>query len=109
MRPILDSIDPNLPEEERKEKRYSQFVEKYNDLLILVKKNRPFYPQNIYTALVGIMKIADKEAFQYRISHPDRLDPEKHLEYWENAKKNSEIILSEMDTICEAIRSQINI
>ena len=81
LRPILDTIDPNEPEEERRKKRLQQFAICHNEFFSVVCKNEPFYPSEIYQRLMRIKQIATMEFSQYRISYPPRAKD------WENAKK----------------------
>lgn len=105
LRPLLDRIDPNESEEERKERRLQKLSESYNALVGVVEKNRPFYSEGIYEALFKIMMIAADEADEYGYRDPYRRPPGP--EYWRNALDNQRKILEAVDNVCDLIRERI--
>lgn len=105
LRPVLDSFDPNEPEEERRRKRLQKFAECYNAFVNTVQKNQPFYPKEIYESLFEIMMIASVEAGEYSFHDPDRR-PLDH-QYWEEALNNQGRIIKMVDDVCEQIRERI--
>lgn len=102
LRPSFDRVDPSETEEERIKRRLTEFAESFNPFVSLVEKHRPFYPPNVYDALMNLIKISHSEAigFEYK----DR----KWAEYWKEAGENQENILRLIDEICEAIRQRID-
>jgi hypothetical protein len=103
LRPVLDHVDPQESEEERKRKRGQRFNDAYKKLFTVIETNRPFYPAAIWQRLQELLKIARSEVIDYRYQNPDR-DFEK---YWKTAEANQKQILDAIERCCEAIRERL--
>jgi hypothetical protein len=101
LRPILDTVDPGEPEEERMRRRLRELAESFNPFIDLVEKHRPFYPQEVYESLVRLIKQIHSEAIDYEYKERPR------SEYWREARTNQETIVKLIDDICESIRRRI--
>ncbi len=105
LRPILDYLDPNESEEERKKKRLKAFSESHAAYGDVVEKNRPFYPKEIYASLYEIAMITYDEADEYAIRDPAKRPMDQ--KYWERALNNQKTILKAVADVCEKIRMRI--
>ena len=101
LRPIVDSFDPNETEDERKHRRLTEFGNAFQKFIDQVNKERPFYPEEIYSKLRDLIGIVREEAIDYEYSKP------RDKGYWKKAEENSEVINQHIDEICEAIRQRI--
>ena len=102
LRPTLDMIDPSEQEEERMRRRLQEFATEFNPFVTLVEKHRPFYPADVYTSLINLVKEIHGEAIDYE--YVER----KRSEYFKEARKNQEKIVSLIDEVCEAIRTRVS-
>ncbi len=105
LRPLLDHINPNEPDEERKKKRLHIFSESHRAFIDVVEKNQPFYPKDIYASLYDIAMITYDEADEYAVRDPERRPLNRN--YWESALRNQEKILKAVDDVCEQIRKRV--
>lgn len=101
LRPFLDSIDPNETEEERKQGRLTEFGNAFQKFMDQVNKERPFYPEEIYSKLHDLIATVREEAIDYQYGEP------RDRGYWEKAQENSGVINQHIDEICGAIRQRI--
>jgi hypothetical protein len=103
LRPTIDYADPKKPEVAKE--RLEDFGKGYDGFYSVVHCNRPFFPQEIFDLLRGLLKLALGEARDYQEgwSDPRSHDPD----YWKTAEKNSQEILARIEEICEAIRKRI--
>jgi hypothetical protein len=101
LRPLFDSTDSNETADERKHRRLTNFGNDFQKFIDQVNKERPFYPEEIYSKLHNLITTVQEEAIEYQYGEP------KDLEYWKKAKKNSEVINQHIDEICEAIRQRL--
>ncbi|MDP1864310.1 MAG: hypothetical protein Q8K52_10440 [Thiobacillus sp.] len=101
LRPILDTFDPAENGEDRMKRRMGAFAAPHNTYLEVVHKNKPFYPEKVYAALDEVREKCRTEVDDYEyIERPRK-------EYWAEARKNREEILTAIDAACEAIRTRI--
>jgi hypothetical protein len=100
MRPIVGFDDPNKSEEEVKKERLERFNESYDKCFSLIEKKRPFYPEEIYKALTGIMQIAIDEVRQSQLFG-------YKPEYYKLAMQNAQAIINGIEDVCKAIRKRI--
>lgn len=105
LRPVLDYVDPNESEEERKRKRLQKFAECYSTFVNTAEKNQPFYPKEIYESLFEIMMIAHVEAGEYSFHDLDGRPIDS--QYWQKALNNQKRIIQTVDNVCEQIRERI--
>lgn len=104
LRPIIDTkLEPGETDVQRKEKRAEPFSKALQAFWAKVESNKPFYPQEIWEQLNKWSDLAWSEAVGYQMT-----DARQHREYWDDAIKNRDAILKQIDTICEAIRSRLN-
>ncbi len=101
LRPLLDHINPEESEEERKRKRLVSFGEAFQVFLDKVNKERPFYAQEVYEKLQELIDLVQTEAIEYQHLKGDSAD------YWKKAMENSKQINELIETSCERIRSRI--
>lgn len=102
LRPQLDHIDPNEPDEARKKKRIEAFSEASENLWNVFERNRPFFPEKLYTELSELSKRARKEAIDYLHG-----DPKDWQRYWEEAKNGKDEIINRSAQVCDTIRARI--
>jgi hypothetical protein len=104
LRPMMDVYVPT--EEERnklKQERMVNFANAFNAFGEVAEKNKPFYPLVIWKELESLLGTIRKEAIGYQYGDPDS-DGRK---YWDEALKNRDSIIAQIDSICEAIRNRI--
>jgi hypothetical protein len=102
LRPTLDSIDPSEQEEERMRRRLQELASAFNPFVDLVEKHRPFYPSNVYSSLINLVKEIHGEAIDYEYSE------RKRSEYFKEARKNQEKIVALIEEVCESIRARVS-
>jgi hypothetical protein len=105
LRPTLDHINLNEPEEERKLKRLNLYNEAAVAFGKLYETRKPFYPEEIYGGITKLSQLIRKEAIEYAITS-DRgkdFDPK----YWDKAMANAEQISKLTDEIMEFIRNRV--
>jgi hypothetical protein len=100
LRPVMDSIDPNETEDDRKTRRMKDFGDAYRLCSEAVEHNKPFYPDAIYLSLSEILASSYKElvGFKYKQVHSP--------EYWDEAQENHKIIVELIDVACEKLRQR---
>jgi hypothetical protein len=106
LRPLFEYADPKDPKHpEEAKKRLDDFGKSYDSFYTVVHCNRPFFPQEIFDPLRGLLKLSLGEARDYKDgwAAPRLHDPD----YWKTAEKNAEDILTKTEDICEAIRKRI--
>ncbi|GJQ52770.1 MAG: hypothetical protein HKUEN02_16170 [Anaerolineaceae bacterium] len=104
LRPRFDTVNPNETDEQRRMNRLNKFGVSYNNFLMKLLQNQPFYPIEIFDALEEIRSIAYSEALDYEYA-----DTKKSREYWKKAEENSKVILLSIDKVGELIRQRISV
>lgn len=102
LRPMLDQVDANEPEQERIRRRLKEFGEAYNCASAFLEQNRPFVPVAIYAAFRDILTLCHEEAVEFEHS-----SPLERKEYWQTARKNQEKMTVLFDTACDAIQRRL--
>jgi hypothetical protein len=100
LRPTVEFVDPNESEQEVHKRKGIEFNNAYKDCGKIFENNKPFYPEDIFVEIEAILKIARKEAVEWR-------HQPKELEYFKNAEKNIDLILSKIEKVCLEIRDRI--
>lgn len=102
LRPMLDHVDPNQPENEIIKEKLKQFSNEYIAYRNLIEKNKPFYAKSVYEELYKILRLCHSEATGYKSVDGSNLEV-----YWSAQLKNHEEISAAIDEGCEAIRDRI--
>lgn len=105
LRPVIEFKDPSKTDEEVKKEKLQRLFEAGRALYLSREKKRPFYPAEIYEAILAVEKIARSESINYQYKDP--LDEKNFLTYWDEAEKNQEEIASLADLAMEKIRSRV--
>lgn len=100
LRPAIDYTDSS--DQDEKERRLKRVHSAIIEFLDVADKNQPFFPQEIYTTSLELMKIANKEKIQYKNRNPNN-DPS----YWDSATKHAEEISVKVDILLKLIRNRI--
>jgi len=103
LRPMMDFIDPNQSEDDRKMERLTRFHNSIAPFWQTYEKNRPFLPEQIYNELSELVDLTHKEEAQYRFTSPK----EDVLKYWDQSKSAREKIVASSDRICNLIRKRL--
>ncbi len=106
LRPVIDYVDGNEAEEDRKRKRLKRYQDAAFAFYKLYETRKPFYPDEIYNGIKGLDRIVWKEVVQYKNRSPNE-GKWFDREYWEKAEKNSEEISKLADKVIESIRNRI--
>lgn len=106
LRPVFDFVDPNKTKDEIKRERLQAFYETRRKLFFVREKKRPFYPDEIYQAVLDIDKAARSESIDYEYGDPFKGD--KIGDYWDKAKENQEDIVNKTNIAMENIRERVN-
>ncbi len=108
LRPVFDwGPVKGVSEEEEKQNRRKRFLEAHGSFLQAVSLARPFYSSDIWERLQQLVKLCWGEAVDWGLFSDPR-GREGRGDYWETAQKNSEAINSQIDVICEAIRTRLS-
>jgi hypothetical protein len=105
LRPIVDFQDPKMTKDEIKQERLKRFFDAGRSLYILREKKRPFYPEEIYQAIVSIEKIAHTESIDYQYNDP--FEKGKYLSYWKDAEKNQKEITGSVENAMMKVRERV--
>ena len=110
LRPVLDNVEPDIPEQEVKAQRLQIFLKSSDAFFNTVHKNRPFYPQEIFDALAKVMEVTRIEAAEYSVRSPYLASGHGsgfNRDYWERGISNARAIIAAIDEVCEVIRRRI--
>lgn len=107
LRPVMDFRDASKTEDDIKKERLQRLFEAGRALYLSREKKRPFYPGEIYEAVLAVEKTARSESIKYQYKDLSRLDGQSYLNYWEEAEKNQKEIASLADQAMEHIRKRI--
>jgi len=108
LRPIMDRIDPNEPEIDRHNRRYTEWAKSHDAFMDTVEKHKLFLPSYLYRQFSDIRQLSRKEAIGF----------ETALKFGEGklnfgAYKDGEKNIDEMNTAIEnalvAIRQRYDI
>ena len=105
LRPLLDTQDTSKPEHEIKMERLEALFEARKSLYSIREKKRPFYPQEIYEAVLDIDRLVHKESFNYKYKSP--LNDDKFQDYWDEAEKNQTAIVDKAERAMKVIRERV--
>lgn len=102
LRPVIDTAPGSEEtEESRKRSRTEMFAKAFDELLLSVHCNRPFYPESVWTEIRRLLEICWSEAVDYRFIH------QKQLDSFDKAQENAKKIEAQNGVICEAIRERL--
>lgn len=106
LRPIMDLVDPAKSKDEIKSERLKASWESRRDLYLIRETKRPFFPEDIYQAILAVEKVASTEAirYQYQELGEDGVDFRK---YWEEAETNQQAVSERADEALQLIRLRI--
>lgn len=104
LRPVLDYVDPNQPEEERARMRLSTQHDAIRSAMLFGEKNRPFYPEAVYSKLQALWKAAHAESVAY--SHL-KVPTVGFKEYWDKAEENRVKVEECTAEAIDAIRARV--
>lgn len=101
LRPEFEVVNGEQTDDERKKVRLEEFNLAFKECFNLYEKYKPFYSEEIYEEIRKTILIANREVIEYKRgkSYTD--------EYWDNAEKNIDEIVSSTDIICQKIRDRI--
>lgn len=105
LRPVVDFKDSSKTEEDIKRERLQRLFDARRALYLSREKKRPFYPENIYKAILSVEKKAHTESVKYQYENP--FEKDKFLRYWEEAEKNQEEITIAAEAAMEKIRARV--
>lgn len=106
LRPILDSIDPTITEEERQKQRLEQFADAVNRFLETSRKYHPFLAPVVDEEINKLFRLVQKERVQYQYGGEDVVGIEK---YWTTQKENAEAIQDHAKAVASAIQRRIGL
>lgn len=102
LRPMMDRVDPNEDEDERRRNRLERLDEHFREFLDVVDKNRPFYAEEVWSELRKLIDQVHGEAIDYQYK-----DGRSVVEYYREGKENGEKILAQIERVCEGIRGRV--
>jgi hypothetical protein len=105
LRPDMDFKDASKTDEEIKKERLQRLFEAGKALYLSREKKRPFYPDEIYQAILTVENTARSESIKYQYKDP--LDGKSFLTYWQEAEKNQKEIALFADAALEYIRKRV--
>lgn len=103
LRPMIEFIEANKTDDEIRIVKGREFNETFNNCLVIFQENKPFYPEDIFNEIESIIKISRKEAIEWQHMPP------KESEYYKNAERNMDEIISKIDNVCLKIRDRIGL
>jgi uncharacterized protein YoxC len=105
LRPVLDHINQNEPEEKRKANRLNRYSAAAVAFYKMYESYKPFYPAEIYSSITELNKLIRKEAVEYAITSDKGIDFDP--KYWEKAMANGELISKLANEAIELIRNRV--
>lgn len=109
LRPVFDwGPGVGRTEEDEKKERSKRFMEAHRSFLIAVNHGRPFYSSGVWEQLQRLTKLCWGEAVDWGLFSPYWRDRQGKMDYWDEAKKNAESINTQIDVVCEAIRTRLS-
>lgn len=105
LRPVMDYRDPLKTEDEIKKERLQRFFDTKRALYISREKKRPFYPAQIYEAILAVEKVARTESITYQYKDPN--SDRNFMSYWEEAEKNQKEIAHLAEDAMGHIRKRV--
>lgn len=106
LRPSFDFVDSRESEEERRKRRYGEWVQAYNAYIDLVDTQSPFIPQALASKLDELTKHVAREGREYGMVLPGDVPP---AEYWGASARNAATITKAVDEVLAAIRARIGL
>jgi hypothetical protein len=104
LRPMMDcGLAPGETNESRRRGRLKGFADSFNPFSEVVWKHRPFYPEEVFVVLNGLMRLVHGEALQYQLYPPGHCPG-----YWEAAMENAKAINEQVDVIAATIRERLS-
>lgn len=104
LRPVWDrGMGQGETEESRRSERLKAFADTFNPFSQAVWKHRPFYPEAVYKELDELLRLTQREAIEYQHMRPENRD------YWDQAMSNAKAINTQVERICETIRSRLSV
>jgi len=107
LRPISDTVDSRVSEEDRKRERLERFGKAFDCFYPAVYENKPFFPPDIFTRLEQLLILMNVESHGYSARSPDPNHPLYDSKYFDTAEANAEKIREETEAICELMRQKI--
>lgn len=102
LRPVGDIVRADEEENDRRRRRLDRFNQAAKKFYNIYESKQPFYPEEIYTALVNLHEAAIHEVTQFSIG--DAVDRNR---YWKQAMKNAERISQLADCAVRSIRDRV--
>jgi hypothetical protein len=110
LRPIVDYVDPNESESERRNRRYAEWVSSYNSFVHLVQKHRLFLAKSLYLKFMAVNMASRREGIEYDITaRSDDLEKRISTEAYEAAAKNIKDMNEKIDAALDAIHKRYEI
>lgn len=103
LRPIFEVYKSGETEEEKRNKKWEEFIKPFNECLEMFEQNKPFYPEDIFKIIEKVVQTSRKESSQFMHM------PKSEEDYYNNAEKHMDLIISRIDTICTLIRKRIGV
>ena len=104
LRPFVDCIPHGKSPQQEQQERLESVAKAHDNFRQCYATNKPFVSPEVYEAINALGKAIHDEAIDYKYAGSQR-----GREYWEEAKKNAELIEIGTDSICEAIRKRIGV
>ena len=106
LRPMLDYKPEGKSEDDIKIERLNRLFEARKLLYMAREKKRPFYPSEIYKAIVDVDSTANVESVKYQYQNP--FEKGNFENYWKEAEKNQKEIAKFAEEAMEKIRMRVN-
>lgn len=100
-----DRVSPNATDEitgKEREERLKTFGKHYIEFWNIVRKNRPFYPQEIYEMMTEFNAMTQEREVLYSYNPPS---VGENPGYWDSVSKLSDWIRQVNEDLCTAIRN----
>jgi hypothetical protein len=97
-------------EEQEKIKQKQTFMEAHSSFLTAVSHSRPFYPSEVWEELNKLIKLCWGEAIEWGLFSNLALmrERENREGYYEKAQNNADAIKTQIQTLCEVIRTRLS-
>jgi soluble cytochrome b562 len=103
LRPIFETINPNESEDESRNRKWKDFSNAFQNCVTQFDTNKPFYPENIYSEIEKVIRTSKTESIEFEFM------PKTETDYYKNGQKNMDLIIEQIDKICQLIRERIGI
>jgi hypothetical protein len=109
LRPVLDRVDPNEPEEQRNARRSQEWAKSHDSFMDVVEKHRLFLPKFLYVQFCAIRQVSRKEGLGFEVAVRFGRGGPLSVEAFQDGQKNTDEMNTRLESALDAIRQRYEI